>query len=239
MQRYDAVNMAKGEYILFIEGDDTFSEKDILKKIYEKASSDQLDILEYKSYHLTIPSKNKIIYQPELFSVMYFGQDDFNKLNQFHLCGKLIQRKFFLNTFQEVKVSPLYFEQNIQKFDQSMILLILFRKAKTFEVIDIEATSKPCGKCEKDKSTPEIRDAVDLLLYSRFLLEYSDNHVPEKRMAVSVFIQNFLNQRIHFSQEENLKMLKEVIDLYLSCDKIGEQDIKTILEYKKSVMDKI
>ena len=103
-----------------------------------------------------------------------------------------------------------------------MILLILFRKAKTFEVIDIEATSKPCCKWEKDKSTPEIREAVDLLLYSRFLLEYKDNHVPEKRMAVSVFIQNFLNQRIHFSQEENLNMLKELIDLYLSCDKIGE-----------------
>ena len=71
------------------------------------------------------------------------------------------------------------------------------------------------------------------------MLEYKDNHVPEKRMAVSVFIQNFLNQRIHFSQEENLNMLKEVIYLYLSRNKIGEQDIKTILEYKKSVVDKI
>ena len=50
LQRYDIVNMAKGDYILFIEGDDDFKENDVLSQIYNKASQDDVDILEYKSY---------------------------------------------------------------------------------------------------------------------------------------------------------------------------------------------
>ena len=149
MQRYDLVNMAKGEYILFIQSDDTFSQN-VLSQIYEKASNDKLDILEYKTYHKP-PPKNRIIYQPEIFSSMYFGLDDFKRLNQFHLCGKLIKKEFFLNTFQKLKIAPFYFKENIQNFDQSMILLILFREAKTFEAIDIQSTNKPCSRCEKDR----------------------------------------------------------------------------------------
>ena len=238
LQRYDIVNMAKGEYILFIEGDDTFKEKDVLSQIYNKASQDGVDILEYKSYHQT-PPRDKILYQPEIFSAMYFGQDDFNKIIQFHICGKLIKREFFLNTFQELRIDHFYFEENIQKFDQSMILLILFRKAQTFEALNIQGTKKLCSKCEKDKYIPEINDAIDLLIYMKFLIQYTENHVPEKRMAANVFVNDFLNKRIDFRNKEELNLLNETLDLYLNCDKIGEQDIRRISEAKKDVMQKL
>ena len=238
LQRYDIVNMAKGDYILFIEGDDTFKDKDILSQIYDKASQDKVDILEYKSYHQT-PPRDRILYQPEIFSAMYFGQDDFNKLIQFHLCGKLIKREFFLNTFQELNIAPFYFEQNIQNFDQSMILLILFRKAQTFEVLDIQGTTRSCSKCEKDKYVPEIKGAIDLLIYMKFLIQYTENHVPEKRMAANVFVNDFLSKRIDFKGKEELNLLNETLDLYLNCDKIGEQDIRRIAEAKKNVKDKL
>ena len=238
MQRFDIVNMAKGEYILFIEGDDSFTKNDLFQKIYDKASQDNLDILEFKSYHNS-PPKDRIIYQPEIFSLMYFGQDEFNRLNQFHLCGKLIKKEFFLNTFKEVKVSSFYFERNIQKFDQSMILLILFTKAKTFEVINIESTNKSCNKCERDRSIPEIKDAIDLLIYMRFLLEYSADHVPEKRMAANVLVNDFISKKINFNGKAELNLVKEVLDLYLNCDKIGEEDIRRIEEYQQSILTKL
>ena len=237
MQRYDLVNMAKGEYILFIQSDDTFS-PNVLSQIYEKASNDKLDILEYKTYHQS-PPKNRIIYQPEIFSSMYFGLDDFKRLNQFHLCGKLIKKEFFLNTFQKLKIAPFYFKENIQNFDQSMILLILFREAKTFEAIDIQSTNKPCSRCEKDKIIPKMSDALDLLIYMKFLIEYTENHVPQKRMAANVFAYDFLNKRINFTNKEELILLKETIDLYLNCDKIGEEDLRRFLNAKKNVMEKL
>jgi len=238
MQRYDIVNMAKGEYILFIEGDDTFSSKEILKQIYEKATNDKLDILEYKSYH-QMPPKDRILYQPEIFSSMYFGEDDYNRLTQFHLCGKLIKRDFFLDVFKKVNISPFYFKKNIQNFDQSMILLILLRKAKTFEVLDIQGTTKPCTKCEKNKNIAELKDALDLLIYMKFLIENTGDNVPEKRMAVNIFINDFLNKKVNFENKDDLNMVNETLDLYLKCDKIGEQDIKTIENYRNDILDKL
>ena len=238
MQRYDIVNMAKGEYILFIETDDTFSSNKILKQIYEKATNDKLDILEYKSYH-QMPPKDRILYQPEIFSSMHFGEDNFNRLTQFHLCGKLIKRDFFLDTFKEVNISPFYFKKNIQNFDQSMILLILLRKAKTFEVLDIQGTTKPCTKCEKNKNVGELKEALNLLVYMKFLIEYTGDNVPEKRMAVNIFINDFLNKRINFEDKDDLNLVKETLELYLKCNKIGEQDIKTIENYRNDILDKL
>lgn len=237
-QRYDIVNMAKGEYILFIEGDDEFSSNEILNQIYEKANNNQLDILEYKSYHQTY-QKNKIFYQPELFSMMYFGSDNFNRQSQFHLCGKLINREFFLNTFKKEKISPFYFNKNIQNYDQSMILLILFRYAEKFEVFINSGTNKSCKKCEKNKYALNINEAMDLLIYMKFLVEHTGNNVPEKRMAANIFVNDFLNKRINFENEEDLNTVIETIDLYLNCDKIGEEDIYRIMKYKDNIVNKV
>ena len=237
-QRYDIVNMAKGEYILFIEGDDEFSSNEILNQIYEKANNDQLDILEYKSYHQTY-QKNKIFYQPELFSMMYFGSDNFNRQSQFHLCGKLINREFFLNTFKKEQISPFYFNKNIQNYEQSMILLILFRYAEKFEVFENSGTNKSCKKCEKNKYALNINEAMDLLIYMKFLVEHTGNNVPEKRMAANIFVNDFLDKRINFENEEDLNTVIETIDLYLNCDKIGEEDIYRIMKYKDNIVNKV
>ena len=237
-QRYDIINMTKGEYILFIEGNDEFSSNEILNQIYEKASKDKLDILEYKPYHNNL-EKNKIYYQPELFSSMYFGRDNFNKLVQFHLCGKLIQREFFLNIFKKENISPFYFNQDLHNFDQSMLLLLLFRYAENYEIFEKDGTNNNCNKCEKVRHITNLKEGLDLLVYMRFLVEHTGNNVPEKRMAADIFTNDFLNKRINFISKEDLNMVSETLDLYLSCDKIGEQEKERIHNYKNDILKKL
>ena len=237
-QRYDIINMAKGEYILFIEGNDEFSSNEILNQIYEKASKDKLDILEYKPYHNNL-EKNKIYYQPELFSSMYFGRDNFNKLVQFHLCGKLIQREFFLNIFKKENISPFYFNQDLHNFDQSMLLLLLFRYAENYEIFEKDGTNNNCNKCEKFRHITNLKEGLDLLVYMRFLVEHTGNNVPEKRMAADIFTNDFLNKRINFISKEDLNMVSETLDLYLNCDKIGEQEKERIYNYKNDISKKL
>jgi hypothetical protein len=237
-QRYDIINMAKGEYILFIEGNDEFSSNEILNQIYEKASKDKLDILEYKPYHNNL-EKNKIYYQPELFSSMYFGRDNFNKLVQFHLCGKLIQREFFLNIFKKENISPFYFNQDLHNFDQSMLLLLLFRYAENYEIFEKDGTNNNCNKCEKVRHITNLKEGLDLLVYMRFLVEHTGNNVPEKRMAAEIFTNDFLNKRINFISKEDLNMISETLDLYLNCDKIGEQEKERIHNYKNDISKKL
>ena len=237
-QRYDIINMTKGEYILFIEGNDEFSSNEILNQIYEKASKDKLDILEYKPYHNNL-EKNKIYYQPELFSSMYFGRDNFNKLVQFHLCGKLIQREFFLNIFKKENISPFYFNQDLHNFDQSMLLLLLFRYAENYEIFEKDGTNNNCNKCEKVRHITNLKEGLDLLVYMRFLVEHTGNNVPEKRMAADIFTNDFLNKRINFISKEDLNMVSETLDLYLNCDKIGEQEKQRIHNYKNDISKKL
>ena len=237
-QRYDIINMTKGEYILFIEGNDEFSSNEILNQIYEKASKDKLDILEYKPYHNNL-EKNKIYYQPELFSSMYFGRDNFNKLVQFHLCGKLIQREFFLNIFKKENISPFYFNQDLHNFDQSMLLLLLFRYAENYEIFEKDGTNNNCNKCEKVRHITNLKEGLDLLVYMRFLVEHTGNNVPEKRMAADIFTNDFLNKRINFISKEDLNMISETLDLYLNCDKIGEQEKERIHNYKNDISKKL
>ena len=237
-QRYDIINMTKGEYILFIEGNDEFSSNEILNQIYEKASKDKLDILEYKPYHNNL-EKNKIYYQPELFSSMYFGRDNFNKLVQFHLCGKLIQREFFLNIFKKENISPFYFNQDLHNFDQSMLLLLLFRYAENYEIFEKDGTNNNCNKCEKVRHITNLKEGLDLLVYMRFLVEHTGNNVPEKRMAADIFTNDFLNKRINFISKEDLNMVSETLDLYLNCDKIGEQEKERIHNYKNDISKKL
>ena len=237
-QRYDIINMTKGEYILFIEGNDEFSSNEILNQIYEKASKDKLDILEYKPYHNNL-EKNKIYYQPELFSSMYFGRDNFNKLVQFHLCGKLIQREFFLNIFKKENISPFYFNQDLHNFDQSMLLLLLFRYAENYEIFEKDGTNNNCNKCEKVRHITNLKEGLDLLVYMRFLVEHTGNNVPEKRMAADIFTNDFLNKRINFISKEDLNMVSETLDLYLNCDKIGEQEKERIQNYKNDISKKL
>ena len=215
-----------------------YGKNEILNQIYEKASKDKLDILEYKPYHNNL-EKNKIYYQPELFSSMYFGRDNFNKLVQFHLCGKLIQREFFLNIFKKENISPFYFNQDLHNFDQSMLLLLLFRYAENYEIFEKDGTNNNCNKCEKVRHITNLKEGLDLLVYMRFLVEHTGNNVPEKRMAADIFTNDFLNKRINFISKEDLNMVSETLDLYLNCDKIGEQEKERIHNYKNDISKKL
>ena len=237
LQRYDLINMTKGEYILFINKDDYFDSNDTLKELYQKAEEDNLDILEYVSYH-GYNFQNKILLQPELFSEMYFGVDNYNHQVQFHLNGKLINRNFLINALIEANINNFYFKAKMNKYEQNMILLIIFRKAKRFKAIDFKGNFKDCSLCDKNMNIKNMDDVIDLLIYCKFLIEYTGNNVPEKRMAASIFVEKFLDRNINIINKDVLKILEDTLDLYLKCDKIGEEDINYIQKYKENLNSK-
>ena len=42
-----------------------------------------------------------------------------------------------------------------------------------------------------------------------------------------------------FESKEELNMVKETLDLYLNCNKIGEEDIYRIQNYKNDILKKL
>ena len=145
-RRIEGINKSNGEYIIFLDSDDYFSSPNILEKIYNKTIKDKIDILEFKSFHWIQCKDSSPIKQPQIFDIMYFGNDNFNNLKQFHISGKIIQKEFFINVLNNM--DNFYKEQNMSYFEESMILFILFKKAKSFEMLRIQGTGKSCSYCD-------------------------------------------------------------------------------------------
>ena len=109
MTRNDGAKIAKGEYLLFIDGDDLLV-NNILEKSYLKAKEKNIDIIQFQTYSgdyfksfycSNKKRKTEPIYQPELSSLMYY-EDNILHQSEFNIWGKLIKRDTFLEGIKSI-----------------------------------------------------------------------------------------------------------------------------------------
>jgi glycosyltransferase involved in cell wall biosynthesis len=229
-KRLDGIYNSKGKYILFIDADDYFTSKDVLEKIYNQAIKDNIDILEFTSFHTLNCFASNPVYPPQLFDLMYFEKDIYLQMKQYHLVGKIISNKLLIYTLNTINMT--YIEENINLFDECMILLMIFQRASSFELLKIRATYKTKRNSNSNNFLfYEEGSLKDFLFYCKFLIQYTDDNVPEKRMSAKIFIM-YLIDKNYIIPHKYLKLLNDVINLYLDCDKIGENEINRIKEYQ-------
>ena len=232
-KRIEGVNKSKGEYILFIDSDDYFSASNILEKIYNQAINDKIDILEFKSFHWIQCQDLTPIHQPKIFDLMYFGNDIFSQLRQFHISGKLIKKEFFINVLNNL--DNLYKEQNMNYYEESMILFILLKKAESYELLRIQGTVKSCNYCDMNIGMGNEEINNNFLIYLKLMTQYSSDHVPEKRLLSYLFINNIINRNIYFTNKTSLNLLKDIFQFFLSSEKISDDEKDRIKEYQDKI----
>lgn len=236
-KRNDAINESKGEYIIFIDSDDYFTpNENSFQEIYSKAVEDNLDILEFKSFHF-ISNDNKIIYQPRLFDLMYFSTDNYCDIKQFHLSGKLIKKSLFIEAFNSI--DTFYFEKDMNYYEENLLLLILLKKAKSLLIFNVLQTAKICKISDPYFLGYKQQDKRDFLLYLKFLVQNTDNNVPEKRLVSNIFINYVIRKGIRFAEKEEIQLLNENINLLLDCVKISDYDHYIMNNYKKDYSSNI
>lgn len=239
--RIDSGSIAKGEYILFINPNEYFS-KNNLNLLFQKAIENEIDITQYDSFHDEIEF-NTIVTQPKLFDSMFFDHDIIRQTH-FHLTGKFIKKECFLEAVKDI--DNFYLENNNIYYEENMILFKLFKKANTFLKLKI----KPYGnkKCnikhcsfqlivKESYTKDQIKDA---LIYLKFLYQYTDYNVIEKRMSIKLFINILVSKPIVKNKYDHIliKLLDEVIELYLNCDLINEYDINLLKQYRRNIIIK-
>ena len=239
--RIDSGSIAKGEYILFINPNEYFS-KNNLNLLFQKAIKNEIDITQYDSFHDEIEF-NTIVTQPKLFDSMFFDHDIIRQTH-FHLTGKFIKKECFLEAVKDI--DNFYLENNNIYYEENMILFKLFKKANTFLKLKI----KPYGnkKCnikhcsfqlivKESYTKDQIKDA---LIYLKFLYQYTDYNVIEKRMSIKLFINILVSKPIVKNKYDHIliKLLDEVIELYLNCDLINEYDINLLKQYRRNIIIK-
>ena len=111
--RVDLIKNAKGNFIIFLDPDDLFSNENLLKKLYEFNLIYNLDIIEFSillsfesKNNLYYPSKSqtnhfhysegKIINHPELSNILFFSNNKYSRIICRCLWNKMIRKDLLL-----------------------------------------------------------------------------------------------------------------------------------------------
>ena len=242
INRNDGANIVKGEYLLFIDGDDLLV-NNILERTYLIAKSKDIDIIQYQHYIgdfyntfycSDIKRTDKIIYQPELSSLMYYENGTLHQ-SEFNVWGKLIKRDIYLETLK--KIDKYFLNQNMILHEDGLILFMLFKTAKSYLFIKdygllyfSNEYSTMRNLRNKNKINKSTRDSF---LYLEYMFKYTNNSLYEKNMAVCQFKFLYdLFQDIFMKTTSGFNYIHKIIDLYLNCNKITKEDKQIIRNIK-------
>jgi len=241
--RNDGVKISKGEYLLFLDGDDLLT-NNILEKAYLKAKENNIDIVQFQTYSgdfnksfycSNLNRTNKIIHQPELSSLMYY-ENGVLHLSEIFIWGKLIKRKTFLETLKNI--DEYYLNQKMTICEDGMMLFMLFRTAKSYLFINdygLLYFNNEYSTMANLRNKNKINLATkNCFIYLEFMFNYTNNTLYEKNMAVCQF-KSLLNgfKDIYLKTTEGFDYIYKVIDLYIKCKNILEDDKIFIRELKE------
>ena len=215
--RSDGIRIAKGKYIIIIDGDDGLSNEKILYNSFTIAHLADLDVVEfahayfkrkkYKSLNLNYRNiknlKNRIIFQPELsFKFVDLKGSDSNAgyANRM-IWGKLIKNKIFKSVLEYI--GPKYTEDYLLDFEDTIMTVSLFHISNSYYYMDQCGYYTSSGECEisfpllkSKKCIPKnlrINTELDSFKYLKFLLEKSkgrkieNDFIYKELMAINYY----------------------------------------------------
>ena len=142
---------AKGKYIMQLDSDDLFINKNLFNICYEEAEKNNIDILEFSGFrsktkylniskvpripiYLRNKQNNITIIQPELSTFIYKKNNSkIIKLIDGYLWGKCIKRDVYIKALD--RIGENIYTQKIFYGDDRLVNFILFRVANSFKFI--------------------------------------------------------------------------------------------------------
>ena len=141
--RSDGIRKARGNYISFIDGDDAFIHKDILKNSFNIANIADLDITEFKisfynkqKFVFNLNNyrgiNEKIFYQPELKKIFYRSEekDQIRGIVNRNICGKLIKRFLLIKVLDNI--GKKFTEDYINNYEDTLMVVYLLKFSKSY-----------------------------------------------------------------------------------------------------------
>lgn len=264
--RSDGVRMAKGKYITIIDGDDALSHENILFNSLTIANMANLDVVEFRygffEKHKLIQLnfnlnniknlKNRIIYQPELtfkFVDLVEG-DSINGFSNRCIWGKLIKNDVFRKVVEFI--GPKYTEDYLLDYEDTIMVVALFRVAKSYYYMQELGYYKSKGECENPFPILEnkkcksknflINSELDSIKYLNFLLDISKNSEIENKLIYKELMALDHYKKLNRKINKNFSYVYSIINrinessFYLNNHRKKINKIKSKLLKKESII---
>ncbi len=117
--RNAGMEKASGEYIAFVDADDTI-EKEMLEKMYKRAKEDKSDVVQCNIYDIYPDGSRKIQLSCESRTAVIVGRGAYADayftpcVHSYEVCNKLIKRSFLEKTGIKFKDTRIYFSEDLR-----------------------------------------------------------------------------------------------------------------------------
>ena len=248
------ITKAKGKFVLVMDQDDIYIDKDLFLNLIQISEKNDLDILQFK-YNDYSPKRNiieydnikfssnynKIIKQPELGNINLYLNESLYK--SFFLWDKLIKRKVYLNALDFL--GEKQWSINLVHREDHLMTFAIYKIAKNYmkinkygysHIINENQESMDFLNIKRGNYVPQIKREKMLFYqfqFSKFIYDYTNQSENEKKVAIRELIKIVRN--INFATKvynENIKNLViNVSNIYLKCDFIKKNEKKNLLKF--------
>ena len=238
-----AILLAKGKYVMTLDDDDKYLQRDAFTTLYNEAEKYNLDILKFRFIQSTMFSnrdefnhkaeyESPIIYQPELSNFMFYkASNGYITQNGGTLYNQIFRTEVFHNVIKEI--DEKYINIKMNHHDDFLLFFLLTRKAKSLKKISrifymIVVTKFLKGpKVEYRRKEKNIdRDNLACRAYLNFIeiiFDKTANNVDDKKIPYSQLERWFMNNECKYNmfvREQGIQLCKK----FLESEYIEEKD---------------
>ena len=250
------VLLSRGKYVMTMDEDDIYVQKDAFSTLYVEAEKNNLDILGFNfilfrsTISRSLPNysdKKRIIYQPELSNLMYNLTSN-GKVRRF---GGILWNLFIRNDiFKKVikQIDEKNFNVRMNHHDDFILFFLLTRSAKSIKYIDraFYAIYMDWKEDEKVKFRKKLKmeniinnKCFEYLNFLEILFKNTKNTFEDKKIAFSQLEEWYLNKFFCRNNKNTRERAIEVFKLYLNNEYVSKEDKKKLEEFINNEQNKI
>ena len=244
--RIEAILNGKGEYILLMDPDDMFMNKNLFKDLHNYNLENNLDIVEFSVYQqkdgekkIFLPDNHyethyhgfpeKIISQPELSSLLYYlpGTKDYSKTICRNIWNKIIRRKVFLKV--DEYIGKEYYYAFVITADDMLMNVIAYQYAQNYSNIILPGYLYNIRNVSMSRGEGgiELKKVRTINHYQYFFILYKYLKEFDKDRNFLMFEMKDLNHYVLFIKDLDIKeyIIKEIefLEGLLTDEKVGQE----------------
>ena len=249
---------AKGKYVMTLDEDDMYCQREAFSSLFIEAEKNNLDILSFMFVysgakisprkHNYSNEKKKVMHQPQIGEIMFHFN---SKGNVERWGGSLvhlfIKTKLYRNIISQI--DEKYMNEKMFYHDDYIIFFLLTRNAYNMKFVDrifyiclkIWDQNNPKVKLRTKIKKQDINNkkCLGFLIFLEMFLELTRNNYRDKKIAFSQLETWYLQQKICINNTVTRDKAVRVFNLYKNNKFISKEDKQIIQNFINSANSKI